>query len=133
VREAAIVSAARTPIGKAFKGAFNQTHGAVLTGHALRHAAERAKLDFGEIDDVVIGCGLPEGATGHNLARNAALRAGFPVSVSGTTINRYCASGLQAISTAAHRVIVDGAPVVLAGGCESISRVQNEMNLKGFT
>ena len=133
MREAAIVSAARTPIGKAFKGAFNQTHGAVLAGHALRHAAERAKLDFGEIDDVVIGCGLPEGATGHNLARNAALRAGFPVSVSGTTINRYCASGLQAISTAAHRVIVDGAPVVLAGGCESISRVQNEMNLKGFT
>lgn len=133
MREAAIVSAARTPIGKAFKGAFNQTHGAVLTGHALRHAAERAKLDFAEIDDIVIGCGLPEGATGHNLARNAALRAGFPVSVSGTTINRYCASGLQAISTAAHRVIVDGAPVVLAGGCESISRVQNEMNLKGLT
>jgi acetyl-CoA C-acetyltransferase len=133
VREAAIVSAARTPIGKAFKGAFNETHGAVLAGHALRHAAERAKLDFGEIDDVVIGCGLPEGATGHNLARNAALRAGFPVAVSGTTINRYCASGLQAISTAAHRVIVDGAEVVLAGGCESISRVQNDMNLKGFT
>jgi acetyl-CoA C-acetyltransferase len=133
VREAAIVSAARTPIGKAFKGAFNETHGAVLTGHALKHAAERAKLDPAEIDDVVIGCGLPEGATGHNLARNAALRAGFPVSVSGTTINRYCASGLQAISTAAHRVIVDGADVVLAGGCESISRVQNDLNLKGFT
>jgi acetyl-CoA C-acetyltransferase len=133
VREAAIVSAARTPVGKAFRGAFNMTHGAVLTGHAVRHAVERAKVEPGEIEDVVIGCGLPEGATGHNLARNAALRAGFPVTVSGTTINRYCASGLQAISTAAHRVIVDGASVVVAGGCESISCVQHDMNLKGFT
>lgn len=133
MREAAIVSAARTPIGKAFRGAFNLAHGALLTGHAIEHAVGRAKVDPGEVEDVVIGCGLPEGATGHNLARNAALRAGLPVSVSGTTINRYCASGLQAISAAAHHVVVDGASVVVAGGCESISRVQNDMNLKGFT
>ncbi|MGH7709424.1 MAG: acetyl-CoA C-acyltransferase [Vulcanimicrobiaceae bacterium] len=133
MREAAIVSAARTPIGRAFRGAFNMTHGASLTGHVIKHAVERAGVDPAEIEDVVIGCGMPEGATGHNLARNAALRAGLPVGVSGTTINRYCASGLQAISTAAHRVIVDGAAVMVAGGCESISMVQNEMNLHGFT
>jgi acetyl-CoA C-acetyltransferase len=133
MREAAIVSAARTPIGKAFRGAFNQTHGATLAGHVVRHAAERAGIEPGEVEDVVIGVGLPEGATGHNLGRNAALRAGFPVSVPGTTINRYCASGLQAISVAAQRIIVDGANIVIAGGCESISLVQNEMNLKHFT
>jgi acetyl-CoA C-acetyltransferase len=133
MREAAIVSAARTPIGKAFRGAFNQTHGAVLAGHAVQHAVQRAKVDPREIEDVIIGVGLPEGATGHNLGRNAALSAGFPVSVPGTTINRYCASGLQAISVAAQRVIVDGVPIAVAGGCESISMVQNEMNLKHFT
>jgi acetyl-CoA C-acetyltransferase len=133
MREAVIVSAARTPIGKAFRGAFNQTHGAVLAGHAVQHAVQRANVDPSEVEDVIIGVGLPEGATGHNLGRNAALRAGFPVSVPGTTINRYCASGLQAISVAAQRVIVDGAPIVVAGGCESISMVQNEMNLKHFT
>jgi acetyl-CoA C-acetyltransferase len=133
MREAAIVSAARTPIGKAFRGAFNQTHGAVLAGHAVKHAVERANVDPREVEDVILGVGLPEGATGHNLGRNAALRAGFPVSVPGTTINRYCASGLQAISVAAQRVIVDGAPIAVAGGCESISMVQNEMNLKNFT
>jgi acetyl-CoA C-acetyltransferase len=133
MREAVIVSAARTPIGKAFRGAFNQTHGATLAGHAVKHAAQRANLDPGDVEDVIMGVGLPEGATGHNLGRTAALRAGFPVSVAGTTINRYCASGLQAISVAAQRVIVDGAPIVIAGGCESISMVQNEMNLKNFT
>jgi acetyl-CoA C-acetyltransferase len=131
--DAAIVAAARTPIGRAFRGAFNQTHGATLAGHAVRAAAERAHVDPSEIDDVIMGVGLPEGATGHNLGRNAALRAGFPVTVPGTTINRYCASGLQAISLAAQRVLVDGAKVVVAGGCESISMVQNDMNLKGFT
>src|SRR6202035_1416516 len=103
MREAAIVSAARTPIGKAFRGAFNQTHGAVLAGHAVQHAVQRANVDPGEVEDVIIGVGLPEGATGHNLGRNAALRAGFPVKVPGTTINSYCASGLHAVSTAAPR------------------------------
>jgi acetyl-CoA C-acetyltransferase len=133
MREAVIVAAARTPIGRAFRGAFNQTHGATLAGHVVRHAVERAGIEPGEVEDVVIGTGLPEGATGHNLGRNAALRAGLPIHVPGTTINRYCASGLQAIATAAGRIIADGAAVVVAGGCESISMVQNEMNVKGFT
>jgi acetyl-CoA C-acetyltransferase len=133
MREAAIVSAARTPIGKAFRGAFNQTHGATLAGHVVSAAVERARVDPGEVDDVVIGCGLPEGATGNNLGRVAALRAGLPQSVPGTTINRYCASGLQAIAVAAQRVIVDGANIVVAGGAESISMVQNTMNVEFFT
>lgn len=133
MREAAIVSAARTPIGKAFRGAFNQTHGATLAGHVIKAAVERAKADPAEIDDVVLGVGLPEGATGNNLGRVAALRAGLPATVPGTTINRYCASGLQAISVAAQRVIVDGASVVVAGGAESISMVQNTMNVEFFT
>lgn len=133
MREAAIVSAARTPIGKAFRGAFNQTHGATLAGHVIKAAVERAKIDPGEIEDVVLGVGLPEGATGNNLGRVAALRAGLPVTVPGTTINRYCASGLQAISVASQRVIVDGANVVVAGGAESISMVQNTMNVEFFT
>ena len=133
MREAAIVSAARTPIGKAFRGAFNQTHGATLAGHVVNAAVERAKIDPAEVEDVILGVGLPEGATGNNLGRVAALRAGLPESVPGTTINRYCASGLQAISVAAQRVIVDGANVVVAGGAESISLVQNEMNIHEFT
>ena len=133
MREAAIVSAARTPIGKAFRGAFNQTHGATLAGHVIKAAVERASLDPSEIDDVVLGVGLPEGATGNNLGRVAALRAGLPVSVPGTTINRYCSSGLQSISVAAQRVIVDGANAVVAGGAESISMVQNTMNVEFFT
>ncbi|HET7815261.1 MAG TPA: acetyl-CoA C-acyltransferase [Candidatus Baltobacteraceae bacterium] len=133
MREAAIVSAARTPIGKAYRGAFNQTHGATLAGHVVKAAVERAKIDPAEVEDVILGVGLPEGATGNNLGRVAALRAGLPESVPGTTINRYCASGLQAISVAAQRVIVDGANVVVAGGAESISLVQNEMNIHDFT
>ncbi|HTJ26317.1 MAG TPA: acetyl-CoA C-acyltransferase [Candidatus Limnocylindria bacterium] len=131
--EAAIVSAARTPIGRAFRGAFNQTHGATMAGHVVRHAVERAGVDPAEVEDVVLGTGLPEGATGHNIGRVAALRAGLPLRVPGTTINRYCASGLQAISTAAGRVIADGVKVIVAGGVESISLVQNDMNMKGFT
>jgi acetyl-CoA C-acetyltransferase len=131
--EAVIVSAARTPIGRAFRGAFNQTHGATMAGHAVRHAVARAGVDPAEVEDVVIGTGLPEGATGHNLGRTAALRAGLPMGVPGTTINRYCASGLQAIATAAGRILADGAKVVVAGGCESISMVQNDLNMKGFT
>jgi acetyl-CoA C-acetyltransferase len=133
MREAAIVSAARTPIGKAFRGAFNQTHGATLAGHVIQAAVERANLEPAEIDDVVLGVGLPEGATGNNLGRVAALRAGLPASVPGTTINRYCSSGLQSISVAAQRIIVDGANVVVAGGAESISMVQNTMNVQFFT
>jgi acetyl-CoA C-acetyltransferase len=131
--EAAIVSAARTPIGRAFRGAFNQTHGATMAGHAIEHAVARAGVDPNEIEDVVLGVGLPEGATGHNIGRVAALRAGLPLRVPGTTINRYCASGLQAISTASGRVIADGVKVIVAGGVESISLVQNDVNTKGFT
>jgi acetyl-CoA C-acetyltransferase len=133
MREAAIISAARTPIGRAFRGAFNQTHGATLAGHVVKAAVERAKLDPAEVEDVIMGVGMPEGATGNNLGRVAALRAGLPATVPGTTINRYCASGLQSISVAAQRVIVDGANVVVAGGAESISMVQNYMNVEFFT
>ncbi|GAC1355717.1 MAG: acetyl-CoA C-acyltransferase [Vulcanimicrobiaceae bacterium] len=133
MREAAIVSAARTPIGRAFRGAFNQTPSATMAGHAISHAVSRANLDPSEVEDVIIGCGLPEGASGNNLGRTAALRAGLPVRVAGATVNRYCASGLQAISIGAQRVIVDGADVVVADGAESISMVQNAMNMSGFT
>jgi acetyl-CoA C-acetyltransferase len=124
--EAVIVSTARTPIGKAYRGAFNNTHGATLTGHVIEHAVQRARLDPAEVEDVVIGCAMPEGATGHNIARQAALRAGLPVTTAATTVNRFCSSGLQAIAIAAQRVIVDRVPVVVAGGVESISLVQNE-------
>ena len=124
--DAVIVSTARTPIGKAYRGAFNNTHGATMGGHVIKHAMERAKVDPQEIEDVILGCAMPEGAPGGNIARQAALRAGCRVTTSGATINRFCSSGLQAISTAAHRVTVDNVPVVLAGGLESISLVQNE-------
>jgi acetyl-CoA C-acetyltransferase len=128
MREAVIVSTARTPIGKAFRGAFNDTHGATLASHVIRTAVERSGLDPAEIEDVVLGCADPEGATGGNIARVAAYRAGLPVTTGGTTINRFCSSGLQAISLAAQRVVVDGVPAVVAGGVESISLVQNFMN-----
>jgi acetyl-CoA C-acetyltransferase len=133
MREAVIVSAARTPIGRAFRGAFNQTGGAELAGHTLAHAMSRANVDPSEIEDVVAGAGLPEGTTGNNLGRTAALRAGCPTSVPGSTVSRYCASGLDAIALAAKRVIVDGAPIVGAVGVESISLVQNDVNVKHFT
>ncbi|WDS36945.1 acetyl-CoA C-acyltransferase [Pseudoxanthomonas sp.] len=126
--EAVIVSTARTGLAKSFKGAFNMTHGATMGGHAIAHAVQRAGVDSGEVDDVVMGCANPEGATGHNIARQAALRAGLPVTVAGMTVNRFCSSGLQAIATAAHRIIVDGAPVMVAGGVESISCVQGQQN-----
>ena len=131
--EAVIVSGARTPIGKAFRGAFNMTHGATLAGHVIKHAVERSGVDPNDIEDTVLGVGNPEGATGHNLARNASIRAGLPITVAGTTMTRYCASGLQAISTAAHRIIADDVPVMVAGGAESISLVQNNTNIKFFT
>ena len=133
MREAVIVSAARTPIGRAFRGAFNQTPGATLAGHVVKEAIERAKLDPSEIEDVVIGSGLPEGATGNNIGRTAALRAGCPVSVPGATISRYCASGLDAIAHGAKRVIADGANAVIAGGVESISLVQNVLDMDHYT
>ena len=133
MRDAVIVSAARTPIGRAFRGAFNQTPGATLAGHAVAHAIERAKVDPAEIDDVIIGSGLPEGATGNNIGRTAALRAGCPVTVPGLTVMRYCASGLDAIAAAAKRVIVDGSNVVVAGGVESVSMVQNNLNMSNYT
>jgi acetyl-CoA C-acetyltransferase len=126
--DAVIVSTARTPIGRAFRGAYNMTHGATLAGHAIEQAVARAKLDPAEVEDVIIGCGLPEGATGQNVGRIAALRAGLPVTSSGETVNRFCSSGLMAISIAAQRVIVDGVPVAVAGGVESISLVQNNLN-----
>ena len=129
MNEAVIVSTARTPIGKAFRGAFNMTHGATLAGHVIQKAVERAKIDPGEVEDVVIGCGFPEGATGNNVARLAAIRAGLPVTVAGETINRFCSSGLMAVSIAAQRVMVDRVPVMVAGGVESISLVQNTTNM----
>jgi acetyl-CoA C-acetyltransferase len=133
MREAAIVSAARTPIGRAFRGAYNQTPGATMAGHVVKHVMERASIDPAEVDDVIIGCGLPEGATGNNIGRTAALRAGCPVTVPGQTVSRFCASGLDAIAAGAKRVIADGAKVIVAGGVESISMVQNDMNLHSFT
>lgn len=132
MREVVIVSAARTGIGKAFRGSLNKTHGATLAAHVIQHAVERAKIDPAEIEDVVLGCGLPEGATGHNIARVAALRAGLPKTTAGVTINRYCSSGLQAISMAAQRIIVDGADAMVAGGVESISLVQGSLNTNNF-
>lgn len=124
--EAVIVSTARTAIGKAYVGALNNTHGAELAGHVIRHAVERAGVDPGEVEDVLLGCAMPEGATGNNIARQAAIRAGLPVTVAGATINRFCSSGLQAIAMAAHRVTAEGVPVMVAGGLESISLVQND-------
>jgi acetyl-CoA C-acetyltransferase len=121
--EAVIVSTARTPIGKAFRGAFNLTNGATLGGHVIKHAVERAKVDPGEVEDVVMGCGFPEGKTGHNIARQAALRAGLPVTTAGMTVNRFCSSGMQTIAIAAQRVVMEHVPVAVAGGLESISLV----------
>ena len=128
MREAVIVSTARTPIGKAFRGAFNDTHGATMGGHVIEHAVRRSGLDPAEIEDVILGCAEPEGATGHNIARMAAIRGGLPVTTAGTTINRFCSSGLQAIAFAAQRVVVDGVPALVAGGLESISLVQPTAN-----
>ena len=121
--DAVIVSTARTPIGKAFRGAFNMTHGAVLGGHVVQHAVARAGVDPGEVDDVVMGCAMPERATGQNIARLSAIRAGLPVSAGGMTINRFCSSGLQTIAVAAQRIIAGEADVIVAGGLESISLV----------
>ena len=127
--DAVIVSTARTPLAKSWKGAFNMTHGASLGGHALQAAIQRAGIEAGAVEDVIIGCANPEGATGMNIARQIALRAGCPVTTGGMTINRFCSSGLQTIATAAQRVIAGEGDIYAAGGVESISCVQNEMNM----
>jgi acetyl-CoA C-acetyltransferase len=135
--DAVIVSTARTPLAKSWRGGFNMTHGATLAAHVIKHAVERAKLDGAEVDDVIFGCALPEGSQGSDVARMAAIRAGLPVSVGGVTVNRFCSSGLQAIAMAAQQIIVDSAtaasrasraPIMVAGGVESISTVQANVN-----
>jgi acetyl-CoA C-acetyltransferase len=125
---AVIVSTARTPLAKSWKGAFNMTHGATLGGHAVRHAIQRAGIDAAEVEDVIMGCANPEGATGANIARQIALMADCPITVSGVTVNRFCSSGLQTIALAAQRIIAGEGDVFVAGGVESISCVQQEMN-----
>ena len=126
--DAVIVSTARTPLCKSWKGALNMTHGATLGGHVIAAALTRAGIQAGEVDDVILGCANPEGATGGDIARQAALRAGMPVTVSGMTINRFCSSGLQAVALAAQRILSGEAECYIAGGVESISCVQNEKN-----
>jgi acetyl-CoA C-acetyltransferase len=126
--DAVIVSTARTGLAKSWRGAFNMTHGASLGGHVVKHAIERAKLEPAEVEDVLMGCAFPEGATGHNIARQIALRSGCPVTVPGATINRFCSSGLQTIAIAAQRIMSGEGDVFVAGGVESISCVQNESN-----
>ena len=129
---AVIVSTARTPLAKSWKGAFNMTHGATLGGHAVKAAVERAGIDGAEVDDVIMGCATPEGATGSNIARQIALRAGLAVTTSGMTVNRFCSSGLQSIALAAQRIIAGESDIIAAGGVESISCVQNEANKHMF-
>jgi len=126
--DAVIVSTARTPLCKSWKGALNMTHGATMGGHVVKAALERAKLDPAEVEDVVMGCATPEGATGQNIARQIAIRGGMPVTVSGMTVNRFCSSGLQTVALAAQRILTGEAEIFVAGGVESISCVQNEMN-----
>ncbi|MEN9780042.1 MAG: hypothetical protein RL014_1190 [Pseudomonadota bacterium] len=126
--KAVIVSTARTPLAKSWKGAFNMTHGATLGGHAVKHAIQRAGIDAAEVEDVIMGCANPEGATGANIARQIALMADCPITVSGMTVNRFCSSGLQTIALASQRVIAGEGDVYVAGGVESISCVQQEMN-----
>jgi acetyl-CoA C-acetyltransferase len=126
--EAVIVSTARTPLCKSWRGAFNMTHGATLGAHAVRHAISRAGIDSAEVEDVIMGCANPEGATGGNIARQIALRAGLPVTTAGITVNRFCSSGLQSIAMASQRIMAGEGGIYAAGGVESISCVQNEMN-----
>ena len=126
--DAVIVSTARTPLCKSWRGALNMTHGATMGAHALRNAMERARLDPGEVEDVIMGCANPEGATGRNIARQIAIRGGCPVTTSGMTVNRFCSSGLQTIAIASQRVMTGEGEIYAAGGVESISCVQNEMN-----
>jgi acetyl-CoA C-acetyltransferase len=127
--DAVIVSTARTGLAKSWKGAFNMTHGATMGAHALQHAVARAGIEPGEVEDVLVGCAFPEGANGGNLARQVVLRAGFPITTAGMTINRFCSSGLQTIAMAAQRIIAGEGDIYAAGGVESISCVAQEMNL----
>jgi len=126
MREAVIVSTARTPIGRAYRGAFNNTNSPVLGGHAIRHAVERAGLDPAEVEDVIMGCALPQGSQGMNIARLAALAGGLPVTVAGMTVDRQCSSGMMAIVSAAKSILVDGVDIMVGGGLDSVSIVQNE-------
>jgi acetyl-CoA C-acetyltransferase len=126
MHEAVIVSTARTPIGKAGRGAFNMTHGATMGGHVIKHAVERAKLDPADVEDVIMGCAMPQGATGQNIARLSAIRAGMPVTVAGVTVNRFCSSGLQTIAMAAQRIMTGEAKTIVAGGLESCSLVGDQ-------
>ena len=134
MKRAVIVSTARTGLAKSLRGGFNETHGAVMAGHVIKHAISRAGLEAGEIEDVYLGCGFPEGATGNNIARESAIWAGCPVTTAGVTINRYCSSGLNAIAMAAQQIMTDGSDIAVGGGVESISLVQmGGINLKHFT
>jgi acetyl-CoA C-acetyltransferase len=134
MQQAVIVSTARTGLAKSVRGGFNDTHGAVMGGHAVKHAIARAQIDPGEVEDVIMGCGFPEGATGNNIARESAIWAGCPVSTAGVTLNRYCASGLNAIAAAAQAIMTGGVGTLVGAGVESISLVQmGGMNLKHFT
>src|SRR5882672_5257286 len=134
MREAVIVSTARTGLAKSVRGGFNQTHGAVMGGHAVKHAIARAGIDAAEVEDVFMGCGMPEGATGNNIARESAIWAGCPVSTAGVTVNRYCSSGLNAIAFAAQQIMTDGTDIAVGAGVESISLVQmGGINLSHFT
>ena len=126
MRDAVIVSTARTPIGRAYRGAFNDTQGQTLAAHAIRHAVARAGVEPGEVEDVILGCALPQGATGGNIARQSALLAGLPVNAAGLVTVRECSSGLHALATATQRVLFDRVPVAIGGGVESISLVQND-------
>jgi acetyl-CoA C-acetyltransferase len=132
MKDVAVAAYCRTGIAKAVRGALNQTHGIPIAAHVLQRVVERARIDPMEVEDVVLGCGLPEGATGHNIARNAALAAGFGAGVPGATINRYCGSGLTAASIVANRIAAGELQIAIAGGLESISLVQFDLNLKGF-
>src|SRR5262245_51324368 len=124
MREAVIVSTARTPLTKAHRGEFNITPGPTLASFAVRAAADRAGIDPAQVEDIILGCGYPEGTTGRNVARQTIVRAGLPITIAGTTVNRFCASGLQAIAIAAGRIVVEGAPAMIAGGVESISQIR---------
>jgi acetyl-CoA C-acetyltransferase len=134
MKEAVIVSTARTALAKSVRGGFNQTHGATMGGHAVKHAIANAKIDPAEVEDVFMGCALPEGATGNNIARASAIWAGCPVTTAGTTINRFCSSGLQAIAMASQQIMTEGTAIAVGSGVESISLVQmGGMNLNHFT
>ena len=119
MNEAVIVSTARTPIGKAYRGAFNNTHGATLAGHVIKKSIEEAQIDPNMVEDSIFGCAMPEGATGQNIARQAAIRAGLPVNTAGVTLNRFCSSGMQAITIAAQRIMTNELEVAVAGGVDT--------------